>query len=85
MANCLVYNVLSSGRHSRRQTVLLPGVIPVSVNCGAATIVQDVVERICVMLNILDPIMMEEFALFYLWVRRAFYQDLIFRCDYASL
>lgn len=55
---------VSAGRNSKRQMYRLPGGTERIVNTTSTTVVADVIEEICAMLNVRSPLEMEEFSLY---------------------
>ena len=55
---------ISAGRNSKRQMYRLPGGTERIVNTTSTTVVLDVIEEICGMLNVRSPLEMEEFSLY---------------------
>ena len=55
---------ISAGRNSRRQIYRLPGGTERIINTKSTTVVSDIIEEICVMLNVTNPVEMEEFSLY---------------------
>ncbi|KAE8738383.1 hypothetical protein FOCC_FOCC016138 [Frankliniella occidentalis] len=55
---------ISAGRNSKRQMYRLPGGTERVVNTRSTTVVQDVIEEICGVINVTSPQEMEEFSLY---------------------
>ncbi|KAK6623915.1 hypothetical protein RUM44_010771 [Polyplax serrata] len=55
---------ISAGRNSKRQIYRLPGGTEKVVNTKSTTVVQDVIEELCVMINVTNPQEMEEFSVY---------------------
>lgn len=55
---------ISAGRNSKRQMYRLPGGTERIINTSSTTVVLDVIEEICSMLNVRDPLEIEEFSLY---------------------
>lgn len=55
---------VSAGRNSKRQMYRLPGGTERIINTTSTTVVLDVIEEICAMLNVRNPLEMEEFSLY---------------------
>lgn len=55
---------ISAGRNSKRQMYRLPGGTERIINTSSSTVVTDVIQDICHMLGITNPIEMEEFSLY---------------------
>ena len=55
---------ISAGRNSKRQMYRLPGGTERIINTASSTVVNDIIEEICQMLSVRDPIEMEEFSLY---------------------
>ncbi|KAL0278610.1 UNVERIFIED_CONTAM: hypothetical protein PYX00_000382 [Menopon gallinae] len=55
---------ISAGRNSKRQIYRLPGGTEKVVNTKSTTVVQDVIEELCVMINVTNPLEMEEFSVY---------------------
>lgn len=55
---------ISAGRNSKRQMYRLPGGTERIINTTSTTVVLDVIEEICSMLNVSDPLEIEEFSLY---------------------
>lgn len=55
---------ISAGRNSKRQIYRLPGGTERVINTKSTTVVNDVIEEICTMLNVRNAVEMEEFSLY---------------------
>lgn len=55
---------ISAGRNSKRQMYRLPGGTERVINTKSTTVVNDIIEEICLMLNVKSQIEMEEFSLY---------------------
>jgi myosin-15 len=55
---------ISAGRNSKRQMYRLPGGTERIINTTSTTVVNDIIEEICLMLNVRNPVEMEEFSLY---------------------
>lgn len=55
---------ISAGRNSKRQIYRLPGGTEKVVNTKSTTVVQDVIEELCIMINVTNPQEMEEFSVY---------------------
>lgn len=55
---------ISAGRCSKRQMYRLPGGTERVLNTTCTTVVADIIEEICLMINVNDSIEMEEFSLY---------------------
>lgn len=55
---------ISAGRNSKRQIYRLPGGTERVINTKSTTVVQDIVEEICSVLNVRTEAEMEEFSLY---------------------
>ncbi|XP_049851037.1 unconventional myosin-XV isoform X4 [Schistocerca gregaria] len=55
---------ISAGRNSKRQIYRLPGGTERVVNTKCTTVVQDVIEEMCAMINVQSPAEMDEFSLY---------------------
>jgi myosin XV, putative len=55
---------IAAGRNSKRQMYRLPGGTERIINTKSSTVVNDIIEEICAMLNVTNPIEMEEFSLY---------------------
>lgn len=55
---------VSAGRNSKRQLYRLPGGSETVVNTKSTTVVADVVAGMCALINVTDPLEMEEFSLY---------------------
>lgn len=57
-------DALCTGRLSKRQTIMLPGSLPLTLNLKPSSVVQEVVTEILRQLDRVDPLEEEEYALF---------------------
>lgn len=55
---------VSAGRNSKRQMYRLPGGSETVVNTKSTTVVADVIAGMCSLINVNDPLEMEEFSLY---------------------
>jgi len=55
---------VSAGRNSKRQLYRLPGGSETVVNTKSTTVVADVISGMCALINVNDPLEMEEFSLY---------------------
>jgi myosin-15 len=55
---------VSAGRNSKRQLYRLPGGSETVVNTKSTTVVADVIAGMCSLINVNDPLEMEEFSLY---------------------
>ncbi|XP_054281634.1 unconventional myosin-XV-like isoform X2 [Macrosteles quadrilineatus] len=55
---------VSAGRNSKRQLYRLPGGSETVINTKSTTVVQDVIQEMCSLINVHDPLEMEEFSLY---------------------
>lgn len=55
---------ISAGRTSKRQMYRLPGGTERILNTTCTTVVNDIIEEICLMLNVTNGLEMEEFSLY---------------------
>lgn len=55
---------VSAGRNSKRQLYRLPGGSETVVNTKSTTVVADVISGMCSLINVNDPLEMEEFSLY---------------------
>ncbi|KAG8264185.1 Belongs to the TRAFAC class myosin-kinesin ATPase super [Homalodisca vitripennis] len=55
---------VSAGRNSKRQLYRLPGGSETVINTKSTTVVQDVIQEMCALINVHDPLEMEEFSLY---------------------
>ena len=55
---------LYTGRLTKRHVVMLPGSIPIVMNLRSSTVVQDVILEVTRQMDRIDPLEVEEFALF---------------------
>lgn len=55
---------ISAGRNSKRQMYRLPGGTERVINTRSTTVVDDIIEDICSVLGVTDPLEMEEFSLY---------------------
>jgi len=55
---------ISAGRTSKRQMYRLPGGTERVLNTSCTTVVNDIIEEICLMLNVNNALEMEEFSLY---------------------
>ncbi|GBM19264.1 Unconventional myosin-XV [Araneus ventricosus] len=57
-------SAISAGRNSKRQIYRLPGGTERVINTKSTTVVQDIIEEICTILNVRNQLEMEEFSLY---------------------
>lgn len=55
---------IAAGRNSKRQMYRLPGGTERIINTKSSTVVADVIEEICFMLNVTNSLEMQEFSLY---------------------
>ncbi|XP_075232051.1 unconventional myosin 10A isoform X3 [Lycorma delicatula] len=55
---------VSAGRNSKRQLYRLPGGSETVINTKSTTVVNDVIQEMCSLINVHDPLEMEEFSLY---------------------
>lgn len=55
---------VSAGRNSKRQMYRLPGGSETVINTKSTTVVDDIISEMCALINVNNPLEMEEFSLY---------------------